>query len=488
MIDFRETMPALGNETLYSNNSNPTASTIGGLAVGVPGELRGWEKLHKKHGRLPWADLFAPAIEIANGGFRVGSQLGVVIAQYAAKFTCADPLAAEVYCPNGTAVGEGEIIRKPRYAKTLQTIAHEGPDAFYSGAIATNTISAIRARGGIMTLADLANYTAIIRQPNQIEFTSSSGAKYNVFSTVAPSSGNVVLSTLKVMDEFNKNKPSDNKDLNLHRLIEATKFGYSERASYGDPAFQSNVTSLQQKVISAGAAEYKQQAINDTGVLPLTSYNPQKYTILSDNGTSQISVIDSNGSAVTLTTTVNLLWGSQVMTADGILLNNEMDDFSSPGSSNSFGYVPTAANYIEPGKRPLSSISPTIAEDAATGEIFFAIGSAGGSRIITANIINAYNLLHSDGAIDIQTSLAQPRWHDQLQPGTTLLEWAASSPVIPNWQGFNNQTAEYLRSVGHNVTYTGPGSSSANGVQRFKDGTLLAGREIRQLSSGGYAY
>lgn len=221
MIDFRETMPALGNETLYSNNSNPKASTIGGLAVGVPGELRGWEMMHQKHGKLPWADLFQPAIDIAQGGFRVPSQLAVTIAQYNTSFICADVYAREVYCPNGTAVGEGEIIRKPRYAKTLQTIAQEGADAFYSGAIATNTIAAIQSRGGIMTLGDLANYSAIARTPNNISW--GQGGKYNVFSTVAPSSGNVVLSTLKVMDIYRENGTLEDYNLTLHRTIEATK-------------------------------------------------------------------------------------------------------------------------------------------------------------------------------------------------------------------------------------------------------------------------
>lgn len=222
MIDFRETMPALGNETLYSNNTDKTASTIGGLAVGVPGELRGWQMLHQKHGKLPWKDLFQPAIDIANGGFRVPSQLAVVIAQYNASLMCTDPYAREVYCPNGTtAVGEGEIVRKPRYAKTLQAIAEQGADAFYKGSIATNTIAAIQARGGIMTLGDLANYTAVARTPNSISW--GQGGKYNVFSTVAPSSGNVVLSTLKVMDIYRQNGTLDDYNLTLHRNIEATK-------------------------------------------------------------------------------------------------------------------------------------------------------------------------------------------------------------------------------------------------------------------------
>ncbi|KDN40091.1 gamma-glutamyltranspeptidase [Tilletiaria anomala UBC 951] len=483
MIDFRETMPALGNETMFSNNSNRMASQIGGLAVGIPGELRGWEMLHARHGKLPWADLFAPAIAIAEGGFRVSSQMAVAIAAYKTNFACKDLYAREVYCPNGTAVGFNEIIRKPRYARTLKKIAREGPDAFYKGAIATNTIATIQASGGIMTLGDLANYTALLRTPNNITYTSRAtpeGKKYNVFSTVAPSCGNVVLSALKTIDQYND---TSNANLTLHRLIEATKFAYGERANLGDPEFVSNVNALQHRYISDAEAAKKRTLINDTGVLPLSAYNPANHEILTDSGTSQLSVIDAEGNSVTLTTTINTVFGALLVTPDGIILNNEMDDFSSPGSVNSFGYVATEANFIRPGKRPLSSISPVIAEDAETGEIVFSIGSAGGSRIVTANIINAFNLLSTDGQIDIQQSLAMPRWHDQLQPQTTVLEWAASNPEIPGWTGFSNATAAYLTSVGHNITYAAPAGSTAQGAQRFANGTFLGGAEVRQLSA-----
>lgn len=476
-IDFRESLPALGNSTIYSNNSNPHASTIGGLAVGVPGELRGWETLHDRHGKLPWATLFEQAIEIAEGGFRVPSQLGVEIQAYNATL-CSIPLAREVYCPTGTAAKEGDIIKKPRYAQTLRTIQQQGADAFYKGEIAINTVAAAHAAGGILSFDDLANYTAIVREANNITFGNGS---YNVFSSVAPSSGTVVLSALATIDAINTTAPDSN--VTLHRLIESTKFAYGERTQLGDPAFVPNASYIQTLFVSPEDAARKAALINDTSVLPVAEYDPTSYLPASrESGTSELAAVDAEGNAVTLTTTVNLIWGSQVWTSDGILLNDEMDDFSVPGE-NSFGYAPSPANEPAAGKRPLSSISPTIAENATSGELFFAIGSAGGSKIITTNIINGYNLLSSTGEINVQQSLAQPRWHNQLSPPTTQLEWAESDPAIPGWTGFSNQTAAFLTQVGHNITYVAPGGSTAQGIQRFDNGTLLGGAEVRQLSA-----
>lgn len=476
-IDFRESLPALGNSSIYSNNSDPHASTVGGLAVGVPGELRGWELLHQRHGKLPWADLFDGAIAIAEGGFRVPSQLSVEIAAYN-ETLCGIPYAREVYCPTGKAAQEHEIIKKPRYARTLRTLQAHGADAFYHGEIAVNTVAAAQAAGGILTLDDLANYTAVVRDANNISFANGS---FNVFASVAPSSGSVVLSALATVDAIPR--PSPNANVTLHRLIEATKFAYGERSELGDPAFTSNVTDIQKLFVSPKDAQRKAALINDSSVLPLDKYNPTSYLPATREwGTSELAAIDKDGNAVTLTTTVNLIWGSRVWTSDGILLNDEMDDFSQPGQ-NAFGYSASPANEPAAGKRPLSSISPTIAENAATGDVFFAIGSAGGSKIITANIINGFNLLSTEGRTNIQESLAQPRWHNQLSPATTQLEWADSNPPIPGWKGFSNQTAAFLQQVGHNVTYTAPGGSTAQGIQRFHNGTLLGGAEVRQLSA-----
>lgn len=239
-IDFRETMPAAGNETMYSQyGANETQSTIGGLAVGVPGEMRGtlselcvlpwtdsvpaWELLHKRHGKLPWKALFKPAIDVARGGFPVNYDLAGFLTGYPMMLT--DPLWSEVYAPNGTLAQEGDIIYKHRLANTLERISKEGAGVFYDkhSSIAKNTIKAIKnaTPPGIMTLDDLAGYKAILRNASSITYR---GKK--LFSTTAPSSGAIVLSSLKIFEGFDGSASDTDPTINLtlHRRKYSSPF------------------------------------------------------------------------------------------------------------------------------------------------------------------------------------------------------------------------------------------------------------------------
>ncbi|KAJ3145561.1 hypothetical protein HDU86_000870 [Geranomyces michiganensis] len=477
MFDFRETAPGASTQDMFV--SNTTSSTSGGLAVAVPGEMKAWQEVHAKYGHLPFARLFRPAIELNRNGFKVPNQLGVALNPKAYPFLCKDPLFAESYCPNGIIKKEGDIVKKERYAATLQKMSLSGADAFYKGKIAQNTVAAINATGGIMTLKDLEAYRVVWRRPKNITFQ----GNHKVYASVAPSSGSVVLSTLQTLDQFSGLNPAAN--LTVHRMVEAMKFAYGERTNYADPAFITNVTALQAQYLRDSYAKIKARKIRDDAVGAGTYYNPANLTVLEDAGTSHISVVDKHGMAVTLTTSINTFWGSGVMTADGIILDNTMDDFSN-AKPNVYGYVPVSPNFVRPGKRPLSSMSPVIVEDLATGALQLATGSAGGSRIITAVIQNVFNVLASNGSVNLQQSIARARLHDQLMPNTTALEWGTSS--IPGFAGYSNSTAAYLASVGHSVIWVAPGSSTAQGVQRFANGTLLAAREVRQLSAGGAAY
>lgn len=227
MIDFRETMPALGNETMFANSTDKTASTIGGLAVGAPGEIRGWQTLHERHGKLPWAFLFEPAILLARNGFRVNIDLADALSEELYPFLVSDPLWAESYAPNGTLLKEGDTVYRKRYANALSVIANEGPDAFYNGSLSANISAAAISAGGILSESDLANYTAIIRTPSNITYRD----KYRIFSTVAPSSGSVVLSALKIFEGFSGNASvgaeyvsEDDPGYNLttHRIIQVS--------------------------------------------------------------------------------------------------------------------------------------------------------------------------------------------------------------------------------------------------------------------------
>lgn len=255
---------------MYSSlGPNQTASTIGGLAVGVPGEMRAWQKLHSEYGKLPWSDLFQPAINLARNGFNVNVDLAAAIAGY--NVTTLNPLFAESYAPNDTALVEGDTCYRKRYADTLEKIGNSSADTFYRGEIAQGIVDTIAQTGGIMTLQDLANYTAIERTPLNISYRNS-----RIFSTVAPSSGPVVLGALKIFEGYNGSAPEDSPAINLttHRLIEATQFGYGQRTDYGDPAFTPNVTTLEREFITYDVAAEARAKIVDNTTFPINYYEP----------------------------------------------------------------------------------------------------------------------------------------------------------------------------------------------------------------------
>ncbi|EIM86750.1 gamma-glutamyltranspeptidase [Stereum hirsutum FP-91666 SS1] len=481
MIDFRETMPGLGNETMYVDSNDTTASTVGGLAVGTPGEMRGWEMLHNRHGKLPWATLFQPAIKLAGEGFKVTVDLAAALSNTSYPFLTTDSRWAEIYAPNGSLLLENDTCYRKDYAKTLSTIAEQGPDAFYTGPIAENVTAAAQARGGILQMSDLANYSAILRTPSNITYRD----RYRIFSTIAPSSGSVVLSALKIFEGYSGGAEPDDPAINLttHRLIEGTKFAYGQRTTFGDPAFTANVSELEQYYLQESTAAAVRAKISDNTTFAVEYYDPENYISLNDSGTSHMAAVDQWGNAVSLTTTVNFYWGSQVMTADGIILNDEMDDFSSPGQTNGFGFTASPINYIKPFKRPQSSISSSIAEDLHTGELVMATGSAGGSRIITATLQNLHH--HLDQHMTAYESVHQSRWHDQLS-GTTYFEIAAPNLGIA---GFSNATVAYLESMGYNVTYEDESGSTSHVIVKHLDtGLFEAANDPRKAAGAGVAY
>jgi gamma-glutamyltranspeptidase/glutathione hydrolase len=230
-------------------------------------------------------------------------------------------------------------------------------------------------------------------------------------------------------------------------------------------------------MLQANTSAEIRSKISDFHTLNVSAYDPKGLESLDTPGTSHIVTADASGMAVSLTTTINLLFGSMIMVPEtGVIMNNEMNDFSIPGSSDAFGYVPSPANYIRPGKRPLSSISPTIVE-YPNGTLYYVIGAAGGSRIITATIQNLVHVL--DGNMTAPEALAQPRLHDQLIPNQVSFE-------LPPF-GYNNETVAFMKGRGHNMTYMAPGQSAAQGIRRLPNGTFEAAGEPRQLNSGGYA-
>ncbi|KAK0117937.1 hypothetical protein ONS95_012249 [Cadophora gregata] len=474
-VDFREMAPAAAFETMYSPPlSNANYSLYGGLASGVPGEVRGLEYIHKKYGCLPWKKVVMPAVKVARYGFNVTEDL--VRYMGSSTFMVTDPTWAIDFAPNGTRLGLGDKMTRKRYANALECIANEGPNAYYHGWIAASTIKALQASNGTMTLSDLAKYTVQIRPTSNITYR---GFKINTGS--APSGGAVVASIMKIIEGYDMSTPS-NLNLSVHYLDEAFRFGYGQRPYIGDPTFMPNITSYQKAMYSEATAAKVRSLIQPDRTLNVTAYNPSGYQILTDDGTSATVSSDKSGLTIAMTSTINTIFGSRVMIPEtGIIMNNEMNDFSLPNTTNAFGFIPTEANFIKPFKRPLSSISPTIVE-RADGSVYISHASAGGSRIITEVVQHLWHTL--DQNMTSAQALAEPRMHDQLLPNTVSFEYGSEFQGI---KGYNNQTTAFLASLGASISFVAPGSTTAQGLRVLKNGTFEAAGEPRQLNSAGYA-
>ncbi|KAG4025989.1 hypothetical protein MFRU_047g00530 [Monilinia fructicola] len=476
-IDFRETAPAAAFETMFSPPlSNSDASLYGGLASGVPGELRGLEYIHREHGSLPWKQLVLPSVHVARYGFTVGYDLVKYMESATTDydFLTHDATWAIDFAPTGTRVKLGDIMTRKRYADTLEVIAEYGPDAFYTGAIANSTILALKASNGTMELSDLKNYTIELRNTSHITYRG-----FKIHSGTAPSSGSVVCSVLKVVEGYDMSTPSQ-LNYSTHYLDEAFRFGYGQRTLLGDPSFLPNLTSYERRMVAESTAAELRSKIGQYQTLNVSAYNPAMYDILSDNGTSAVVTADKSGLTIAMTSTINTLFGSRLMIPEtGVIMNNEMNDFSIPGAINAFGYSPSPANFIKPFKRPLSSIAPTIVE-FPNGTVYVAHASAGGSRITTEVIQHLWHVL--DQNMTSAESLRQPRFHDQLSPNKVTFELPAAVYGI---EGYSNETTAFFESIGATIGFSTAGTT-AQALRRLPNGTFEAAGEPRQLDSGGF--
>ena len=416
--------------------------------------------------------LVQPAIILARDGFVVGSDFAKAMAsvtEYAGyDFLSKDPTWAEDFAPNGTRVGTGDIMTRKRYAHTLEAIAVGGPKAFYKGQLAEATIRALRERNGSMTMEDLAKYEIASKTPLSVDYEG-----FHLYGCGAPASGAVALSVLKVLEGYEDFGKFHTMNLSTHRLDEAIRFGYGKRTNLGDPDFVDSMAAYEAEMLNQTFADETRGRISDKHTLNVSDYDPEGFESLEDHGTSQIVTADASGMAISMTTTVNLFFGSTVMVPEtGVIMNNEMADFSVPNISNVFGYYPSPANYIQPHKRPMSSITPIIAE-FANGTLFAIFGASGGSRIITTVIQVALNIL--ERKMTAHEALKQPRLHDQLLPNQVKFEWE-----------FDNATIDYMVGRNHNVTW-GPAGSSSQAI-RIVDGHFEAAGEPRQDDSAGLTF
>ena len=289
----------------------------------VPGDPRGLEYLHKHYGVLSWESVVSPAVRVARYGFPVTEDglffFDIVTRDY--DFLEHDPNWAIDFAPNGSRLELGQIMTRKRYADTLEAIAFNGADAFYTGAIANSTVRALQAENGTMTIEDLESYRVVSRKPVETTYRG-----YRILGCGAPASGAVTMSVLKTVEGYTGFGTLDMLNLSTHRMVEAMRFGYAQRASLGDPNFVEDMDGYQQEMFNEKRSAMTRAKISDFHTLNISAYDPSGFEIAEDHGTSHVVSADKDGMAVSLTTTINLIFGNRIMVPEtGVILNNEME-------------------------------------------------------------------------------------------------------------------------------------------------------------------
>lgn len=417
-IDGREVAPKKSSRLMFvpKNKTDRTdLSLYSSLAAGVPGEVAALDLMVREYGTLPFADLIEPARSLADTGFIVDEYYADVLSAYAEKFR-RDPGSTAVYLhADGTPYKQGERFVQKDLAETLRRMQINGAAEFYTGETAGLIAEFMRASGGVMTKQDLADYRAAALEPVRGNYRG-----YDIISMPPPSSGGIhLIQILNLLEGYPLSYLGAGSSESLHLIAEAMNYAFADRAEYlGDPVFTPVPT---EALISKSYADKLRSKISrskhtskpDPG-------DPWQFMPGIEHHTTHFCVVDDSGNAVSLTATVNTPFATAItVPGTGILLNNEMDDFvTEPGKANFFGLVGKAANEIEPGKKPLSSMSPTIL--LKDGKPFILAGGAGGPRIITATLLTIVNAI--DYGMDIQAALDFPRIHQQWMPDRLFIE------------------------------------------------------------------
>lgn len=429
------------------------------MAIAVPGELKGYWEAHNKYGSLSWSELFEPAIALCRKGSRVNNYLAAYLLEKEPMIRNESTLAEILINPatNRTWTA-GDRIKRPKLEKTLISLAKNGPEIFYNGSMGDKLVEEIQAFKGIITKTDLQTYEAKWRDPIMLKI-----GNLTIYSAPPPGSGAILAFIMNVIRRL---IPVSNENVMWQRIVETFKWAYARRTELGDPDFVAGMDSLLANLTSNDYAEMIRGKIKDDR----TSQDPKDYGIVTetpeDSGTAHISILAPDGSAVSVTSTINQVLGAMIRSkSTGIIFNDEMDDFSSPNITNGFGLPPSPANFIRSGKRPLSSMCPTIVVDQ-NKNVRLVIGAAGGSKITSGVAIGMILNLWSD--YNIKEAIDAHRLHHQLLPMN-----------LQNEKNFCQTTLDYLSSIGHNVT-TFSGIGSAITAVAKEKGIITANSDYRR--------
>ena len=468
-IDYRETAPAAATEKMFldeKGEADPKKSRDSALSIGVPGTVAGLALAHEKFGsgKLTLAELIEPAITLARNGVEIVDDIADTLPLAQPRIARWQSSAPVFLNSDGTVLMPGQDLLQPDLAITLRAIASDGPKGFYEGPVAEKIVAAVRKAGGIMTTEDMKNYRAVLREPIRGTYRG-----YDIISMPPPSSGGVhLIEMLNILEGYDLAKL--NREESLHIIAEAMKRAYADRATFmGDPdAVKMPVAGLiSKKYAAALRAQIGTRAAPSTEI---RSGNPADFE---GQNTTHFSVIDRDGNAVSNTYTLNFSYGlGLVAEGTGVLLNNELDDFTSkPGTANAYGLVGYNANLPGPNRRPLSSMTPTIF--LKDGKPFLITGSPGGSRIISTVLQIIVNVIDFNLAVD--QAVSAPRIHHQWQPDELFVEPGISPEIL-----------EGLVKRGYKVT-PNPPQTSANSIEITSDGYVgAADRRTRGSLAAGY--
>ena len=468
-LDYRETAPRAATPTMFlgtDGKPDPEKSRDSALGIGVPGTVAGLAAALERYGsgKFTLRDLLAPSIKLARDGFVITDDIADTLPHARQRFAPWPSSAKLLSRADGTPLREGDKFVQPDLADTLRAIADHGTNGFYDGPVADKLAKGIQAAGGIITRDDLKSYQPVWREPVRGTYRG-----YDIVSMPLPSSGGTVLiETLNILEGYNLHKMGAQTPALLHVLIEAMKRAYADRARYlGDPAYSK--APLARLLSKHYAAQQRAEIdLNRSTPVKAAAMQPHEGT-----NTTHFSVADAQGNAVSNTYTLNFSYGvGLIAEGTGVLLNNELDDFiAAPGASNAYGLIGYEANLPGPGKRPLSSMTPTIV--LKNGKPVLVTGSPGGSLIISTTLQVIVNAL--DYHMNIAQAVSLPRLHHQWMPDEVRIE-----------RGFSQTTLDALRRMGH--TLTAPmGQTSANSIAATDQGWLgAADPRTRGAEAAGY--